>query len=548
MSSRSRLLGFAATLLTAAAVGLAGCAAGGAAPEQAGGTPQRGGTLTFGTTGEPDSWDVHVSVSSLSALALRSVHDSLVHQKADGTFEPWLAKSWTVSDDGLRYTFQLREDVTFSDGTKFDAEAVKANFDHIVDPATKSRNAKTIIGPYAGTEVAGPFTAVVTFKSPFSPFLSAASSPYLGFHSPKTLAEHKGDIAAGGKNVVGTGPFVFTELKAGQEAVFTRREGYAWAPGGGTDKAEAHLDSFRLQFLADDAARVGALSSGQLDLADQVPATRLAELRAQNRVGLKDRDNVGAPFTYNFNVTKAPFDNEDVRHAIQSAVDTEAITKGLFQGAYSRAWSVLTASTPGYAAEVEGSWGYDQAKAKSLLDKAGYTAADADGYRTRDGKRLALDLVYASEFTSKEQLNYHTALKDSLKQVGVELVLKPLDTPSIVQAFGTGGYHLGAFSFTAPDGSLLRTAFHSTSLPGNGGSNVSRVSDPELDGWLDEALRTPDVTARNALYAKVQRKVLAEALVLPTFVGKRSFGVQPRVHGFELDVQNLPNLERVWVG
>ncbi|MFE9750963.1 ABC transporter substrate-binding protein [Saccharothrix saharensis] len=547
MSSRSRLLGLAATLLTAAAVGLAGCAAGGAAPEQSGDTPRRGGTLTFGTTGEPDSWDVHVAVSSLSALALRSVHDSLVHQKDDGTFEPWLAKSWTVSDDGLRYTFQLREDVTFSDGARFDAEAVKANFDHIVDPATKSRNAKTIIGPYAGTEVTGPFTAVVTFKSPFSPFLSAASSPYLGFHSPKALAGHKADIAAGGKHVVGTGPFVFTELKAGQEAVFTRREGYAWAPGGGTDKAEAHLDGFRLQFLADDAARVGALSSGQLDVADQVPATRLAELRAQDRVALKDRDNVGAPFTYNFNVTKAPFDDKDVRLAVQSAVDTEAITKGLFQGAYSRAWSVLTASTPGYAAEVERTWGFDQAEAKKLLDGAGYAATDAEGYRTRDGRRLALDLVYASEFTSKEQLNYHTALKDSLKQVGVELVLKPLDTPSIVKAFGTGDYHLGAFSFTAPDGSLLRTAFHSASLPANGGSNVSRVSDPEIDGWLDEALRTADIGARNALYAKVQRKVLAEALVLPTFVGKRSFGVQPRVRGFELDVQNLPRLERVWV-
>ncbi|QFZ19203.1 ABC transporter substrate-binding protein [Saccharothrix syringae] len=550
MRSPRRSPGLTARLtaaLVSAALLLAGCAAGEAGQGPADQAPRRGGTLTLGTTGEPDSWDVHVSVSSLSALVLRAVHDSLVHQKPDGTFEPWLAKSWQISDDGLRYTFELREDVTFSDGTRFDAEAVKANFDHVVDPATKSRNAKTIIGPYAGTEVAGPFTAVVTFKSPYSPFLAAASTPYLGFHSPKVLADHRGDIASGGEYVVGTGPFVFSSLTAGQEAVFTRRPGYAWAPKSAPNQGEAHLDGYKVQFLSDDAARVGALSSGQLDVADQVPSTRLAELRGQGRVELQDRDNLGAPFTYNLNVTRAPLDEKDVRLAVQAAVDTESITKGLFQGAYNRAWSVLTAPTPGYAKEVEGTWGYDKGRAEKLLSGAGYTATDAEGYRTRDGRRLALDLVYASEFTSKEQLNYHTALKDALKQVGVELVLKPLDTAAVVRAFGGGDYHLGAFSFTSPDGSLLRTAFHSASLPGNGGSNVSRVADPEIDGWLDEALRTGDVAGQQALYGKVQRKVLAEGLVLPTYVGKRVFGIQHRVRGFELDVQNLPTLERVWV-
>ncbi|HWE87998.1 MAG TPA: ABC transporter substrate-binding protein [Pseudonocardiaceae bacterium] len=526
--------------------GLAGCDTG-ASGSAGGGTPQRGGTITFGTTGEPDSWDLHVAASSIAAVALRAVYDSLVNEKPDGTFEPWLAKSWTVSPDGLRYTFTLRQDVTFSDGTKFNSQAVKANFDHIAAPATASRNAATLIGPYLRTETPDPYTAVVVFSAPYSPFLGAASTPFLGFHSPAVLSANPAGIASGGRNVVSTGPFTFASVQAGQQAVFNRRPGYAWAPRSAPNLGESYLDGYTVRFLPTDAARVGALTSGQLDVADQVPATSVAQLRSSPSTTLDSRDNVGAPFTYALNVTKAPFDDPNVRVAIQSAVDTDSITKGLFQGVYERAWSVLTPSTPGYATSVEHTWGYDPAKAKKLLDAAGYTGTDSQGYRTKGGQRLSVGLIYASSFTTAEQLNYHTALKDALKQAGVELVLRPLDTAAVVQAFSTGDYHFGAYSLSTPDGSLLRETFYSKDLPSAGGSNVSRVADPQLDGWLDQALATQDVTARDTLYGKVQQRVLAQAFALPTYVGKRIFGVQSRVHGFALDVQNLPHFERVWV-
>ncbi len=99
------------------------------------------------------------------------MYDSLVHLKPDGTFEPWLAKSWKVSDDALSYPFVLRDDVTFQDGTPFDAQAVKANFDHVVAPATKSRNAKTLLGPYQRTDVVDKHTVVVHLSTPYSPLL-----------------------------------------------------------------------------------------------------------------------------------------------------------------------------------------------------------------------------------------------------------------------------------------------------------------------------------------------------------------------------------------
>ncbi|WP_131792645.1 ABC transporter substrate-binding protein, partial [Candidatus Protofrankia datiscae] len=413
--------------------GLVACAED-SSPSETGGTPKSGGSITFATTAEPDSWDLHVSVSTLSSLILRDVYDSLVHQKTDGTFEPWLAKSWEISDDGLKYTFQLRDDVTFHDGTPFNAEAVKANFDHIVDPATKSRNSKTLLGPYDRTEVTGDFSLIVHLKSPHSPLLGALASTYLGFHSPAVLRANPADIASGGKFLVSTGPFTSSSLTAGQNAVFTRRPGYRWAPASAPHPGEAYLDQYVVQFLTDDAARVGALTSGQLDVADQIPATRIAQLRGQPNIKLVSRETIGSPFTYSLNVTKAPFDNRDVRVAFQSAVDTEAITQGLFQGVYSSGRSALTSSTPGYDKSVEGIWGYDKNRAISLLEKAGFTATDGEGYRTRDGQRLSVTLAYAASFTTEEQRNFHTALKDALKQVGFELVLRPLDTPSIVQA------------------------------------------------------------------------------------------------------------------
>ncbi|WP_086055553.1 ABC transporter substrate-binding protein [Protofrankia coriariae] len=458
-----------------------------------------------------------------------------------------MAKSWEISDDGLRYTFQLRDDVTFHDGTPFNAEAVKANFDHIVDPATQSRNSKTLLGPYDRTEVTGDFTAVVHLKSPYSPLLGVLSSTYLSFHSPAVLRANPADIASGGKFLVGTGPFVSSSLTSGQNAVFTRRPGYRWAPASAGHPGEAYLDQYVVQFLADDAARVGALTSGQLDVADQIPATRLAQLRGQPGIKLVSRESVGSPFTYSLNVTKAPFTERDVRIAFQSAVNAEAITQGLFQGTYSNSRSVLTSSTPGYDKSVEGIWGYDKNRAISLLEKAGFTTTDGDGYRTRNGERLSVTLAFAASFTSEEQRNYHTALKDAVKQVGFEVVLRPLDTPSIVQAFATGDYHLGSGSPSAIDGSILRTLFYSSQLPGVGGANAARVNDPEVDGWLDEALRTRDVAGQNVLYGKVQHKVLAEAYVLPTFVSKRTYGVQERVQGFALGAGNLPTLSDVWV-
>ena len=161
--------------------------------------------------------DIHSSQLDVASLVLRNAFDSLVAQDASGAFVPWLASSWTISEDELEYVFQLREDVTFHDGEPFNAQAVKANFDHVVAPETASAQAASLIGYaedggyYVGTEVLGEFEVAITFSQPYAPFLHGLSLPQLGFYSPVVLTENAADLKAGGPGVtVGTGPFVLS--------------------------------------------------------------------------------------------------------------------------------------------------------------------------------------------------------------------------------------------------------------------------------------------------------------------------------------------------
>ena len=218
---RRRLLPLTA-LAAAAALALSACSA------SSGSGPASGdanGEIVWGVDGSllsAGKMDPQTSQLDVTAMVQRAVLDSLVFQKADGSFVPWLARKWEVSADGTAYTFHLRDDVTFTDGEKFDAAAVKANFDRIVDPATKSAQAASMLGGelYKGTEVVDPTTVTVTFSQPYAPFLQAASTAQLGFYAPKVLAAHSADLAAGGKDItVGTGPFQISSYTPDQEIV-----------------------------------------------------------------------------------------------------------------------------------------------------------------------------------------------------------------------------------------------------------------------------------------------------------------------------------------
>ncbi|MDX6353245.1 MAG: peptide/nickel transport system substrate-binding protein [Streptomyces sp.] len=507
-----------------------------------------GGTLRYGASVEPDSWDPHAASTTVTGRLLRPVLESLVALSADGTVQPWLATSWQTTPDGLTYTFTLRSDVTFSDGTPFDAAAVKANFDHIVAPKTASKRAVGLLGAYKSTEVTGTHTVAVHLSAPRSSFLHDAASTFLGFHSPVALREHAADLASGGKYIVGTGPFTFTSVTPGQQAVFTRRPGYAWAPPTVTHKGDAQLGGITVLLLKEDASRVGAVTSGQVDVAEAIPANRLAGLRKDSGLALVRKAIPGVPYTYYLNTTRAPFNDLRARQAVRYAVDLAGITKGIFQGEYQRAWGPLASSTPGYDTSLANAWSYSKAKAEQLLDELGYTGRDSDGYRTKDGKRLSIEQPYVQTFVSAQNHTFDIGVQDALKQVGIELRLLPLDSASCIERTGSGNYDVFAFNWQGSDPSVLQALYSSKLQFSDGGANGSRLHDAQMDTLLAKAEATTDQEQRLAVYREVQQRIVDQAYSFPAYVATQDVAVRDRVTGLTLDVDANTDFYDIGVG
>ena len=167
-----------------------------------------GGRLVYGLTLAPSGIDPHVDASSELGIPLTSVYDTLVYQDLDGTFVPGLAERWEISQDGRAYTFYLRPDVKFHDGTEFDANAVRFNLDRIASPETMSRKAASMLGTYSHTEIVDDHTVRVHFTEPYAPFLDSLSQVYLGMASPTAVQEWGAEYQL---HQVGTGPFIFQE-------------------------------------------------------------------------------------------------------------------------------------------------------------------------------------------------------------------------------------------------------------------------------------------------------------------------------------------------
>jgi peptide/nickel transport system substrate-binding protein len=236
-----------------------------------------GGTLIYGLTLTPSGIDPHVHASSELGIPLTSVYDTLVWQDLGGEFVPGLAKSWEVSDDGLTYTFHLRDDVVFHDGTPFNAQAVKFNFDRIADPATKSQKAVFMLGPYESTEIVDDYTVKVHFKEPYAPFLDSASQVYLGMASPTAVEKWGADYQL---HQVGTGPFIMKAYIPKDHLTLVCNPDYNWAPSIFNHQGPAYLEEIEFRFFVEPATRALALEGGEADVMGEIPphdAERLAD-------------------------------------------------------------------------------------------------------------------------------------------------------------------------------------------------------------------------------------------------------------------------------
>ena len=496
-------------------------------------------TITFAIEGANLSaghMDIHSSQLDVSALVLRNTFDSLVSQDASGAFVPWLAKSWTISDDGLHYTFQLRDDVTFQDGEPFNAEAVKANFDHVVDPKTASAQAASLIGYaekdgyYINTEAVSEFEVRVNFRQPYAPFLQGVSLPQLGFYPPKVLADHADDLKAGGPGItLGTGPFILSKYTPDQELVFTANPDYNWAPQGSAHQGRAAADKLVIRILPESASRVGALTSGDADVAADVTPNMADQLGAGFTVHSVEMP--GLPYSLYLNEAHGVFADQRVREAFSIGFDAQSAIDSIYRGKFSRAWSILGPTTPNsYDASLKGTWPFDQAKANELLDAAGWTARDADGYRVKDGQRLSARWI-AWTPVPDDRASLADFIQSDLKKIGFEVVRDVMEPAKYNEAYGPRDFDLTDWAFSSPDADVLRSHLHT-----GGFQTVSPVTKPQVDEWLDEAVATSEPAARAALYKKIQEWNAKEVLIVPLYVPSEITVASNAVKGLTFDL------------
>ena len=173
----------------------------------------------LGLDQEPPTLDPHASPSAVTYQIIASVTENLVYKGPDGKLVPWLAESWTTAKDGRSVTFKLRRDVKFHDGTPFNADAVKFNFDRIVDPKFKAGGARALLAGYAGSKVLDEFSVQVSFETPFAPFLTYAASGPLSLVSPKAVRESGDQVHT---KPIGTGQFMIKEYVAKDHATMVR--------------------------------------------------------------------------------------------------------------------------------------------------------------------------------------------------------------------------------------------------------------------------------------------------------------------------------------
>ncbi len=511
--------------------------AGPSSPGNAGSTEVKaqaasGGEISYALATSPDSLDPHRSGLAVAVRVFRTIYDSLVVQLPDNTIKPWLATEWTISPDGKSYTFKLRKDVKFHDGTPFNAEAVKISFDRILDPGTKAANSTALLKPYKSSEVIDEYTIKLNLETPSVAFLGNLSQAMLGIVSP-TAAKKYGDQF--GKNPVGTGPFKFVKWDDNSEIKVERNPDYNWAPALVDNKGQSYLDAITFKIIPEEATRIGSVQSGQVTAAETIPPQNIVTLKNDAKLQVLQFNTGGLPYTLFFNQSRAPWNDVKARQAVQYAVDVDSIIKSLYLGTYQRAWSPLTPNMFGYDPSLENSIKPDPDKANRLLDELGWVKG-ADGIREKDGKKLTLHYVDGSP--NREKRNDIAAIvQQQLKKVGIAVEVGiTKDVQTVI--YTNQSYDLYGNSQVNSDPVALNSFYHTTAP--NTRPSLSRLSDPALDKLLEQGVVETDEAKRKEIYKKVQHYIIDNAVIIPIYVFPYTVAASNAFSGLKFDSLGYP--------
>jgi len=480
-------------------------------------SPQDGGTLTYATgDAEPTCLDPHVGGNYPQALISTQYLEPLVGRAADGTILPWLARDWQVSDDGLTWDFTLADGVTFTDGTPFDADAVRVNIEHLQDPDTGSSTGYLAVQKVASVEAVDATHARFHLTEPDSALLESLSQQWTAIESPTGIERGTDANCA---SPVGTGPFVVESWTPQQQVELVRNDDYAGLDPEADHDGAAYLDRIVWRFIPDAATRYAALRSGEVQMIDNPQPDAVKAAGQGGDITLIDAPRPGASNRIELNAAQAPFDDIRVREAFVRAADVDAGIETLFAGTVQRSSSALSSVEPDVYSDPD-LFTADLDRANDLLDQAGWTERDADGYRTKDGARLTVRFPVSTNQSVAAEQSLFEQIQAGAKQAGFDVVLTPLDLSGWYAALGAHEYEAVSAPYTKVGPDVLRILYHSDgTVPAPSGyfANHAQLKDPALDDLLDRAVATADPDERADLYQQAQTIILDSYTVLPLY-------------------------------
>ncbi len=510
-----------AAVLAAAALILTGCSSGsdaasvGAASTSA--KPVSGGTLTVGISDWCGAFDKQQT--SGCNFANIQITDNLVDQDPKtGKIVPWLATAWKISDDGKQYTFTLRKGVTFSNGEVFDAQAVKDNFDSIIvlgKQGNAFQSSAYLLG-YTGSTVIDPTHLQVEFSTPKAGFLQSLSEAPLGIVSPSTTKETAQQRADG---VIGSGPFVLKSITQDKEIVLERRHDYTWGSPLRGNTGPAYLKEVDFKVIPDASARIGALTSGQIDAISYPSSNNISEVKSSSNVF--KRASAGVVYTLYPNTANPILSQLPVRQAIQHSINRPEIKKVLLDSTTDAATNIVSTSFPGYE-DLSSKLAYSKSDVTKILTKAGWQKG-SDGIWAKDGTRLSVDLQYSDP----TQTQLYELIQQQLRANGIELQLKQLTAAQITanQASGDWGLYYG--NLTRPDPDVFLSAFTAKFAA----PRIKTDPDPSLAALIEQQSSELDTAKRTQESHQIQERLIDEGLGFPIEQATSVIATKKTVHG-----------------
>lgn len=482
---------------------LAGCGqgAGNQSGTSAGGESAVKDELVFVNYRDIRDLNPHLYAGEMYAQSI--LYDTLVSNTSEG-YVGCLAEDWMISEDGRTYTFNIRDGVTFSDGTPCDANAILANFNAILENRERHTWLE-MMNLLVGVSAPDDDTFVIEMSEPYYPMLTelACIRPF-AMISPNCMID--GSTKDGVNGYIGTGPYVLTDFVTDEYAVFERNENY-WGE-------KPAIQKITVKVIPDNQTRIMALENGEIDLIfgkNMLDADAISQYVGSDKftVGLSDPTSTRHIV---LNTTHDILGDKSVRQALQHATNRQAISEGIFYGLEPAADTLYSTTVPYCDVDLE-PYAYDADEAARLLDEAGWTM-ESDGVRAKDGQKLALDLLYNSDSVTEKTISEY--LQSEYLKLGISLNIHGEEEQSYRDNMKAGNFDM-VFNICwgmpyDPQSSL---AAMRAPVYGDYAAQQGLEDKAEIDQAITDILTSTDETKRQELYTFVLTRLHEDAVYLP---------------------------------